>query len=344
MINFCTLFNSGYLSRGLVLYQSLQNTCNNFHLYVFAFDDVCYDYLKRLNYKNLTVISLKEFEDEKLLSVKSSRSAGEYCWTCTASTIKYAIKTFNLHQCTYIDADMYFYSNPKVLLDELGNNSVMITEHRYTEAYDQSIESGRYCVQFMTFNNDEKGLKVLERWRNDCINWCYARIEDGKFGDQKYLDTWTTEFEGVHEMQHLGGGMAPWNMQQFEFKIENGKITVKQKSTGKKFDLVFFHFHGLKLFSDNIVSYTGDKYEMDLDVKQILFEPYTKELLKVGKTLKKELPNANFHAISGNSPQKPINILSLLRWYFYDIRNNWIDINGSKTKNRIKHYHYFYIK
>lgn len=343
MLNFCTLFNSGYLSRGLALYQSLERTCDEFHLYVFAFDDVCFDYLKRLNYKSLTVISLKEFEDEKLLAVKSSRSAGEYCWTSTASTIRYCIQTFNLYQCTYIDADMYFYSNPKVLLDELGNNSVMITEHRYTEAYDQSLESGRYCVQFMTFNNDEKGMKVLERWRNDCIDWCYARIENGKFGDQKYLDTWTTEFEGVHEMQHLGGGVAPWNMQQFEFKNENAKITVKQKSTGKEFDLVFFHFHGLKLFSDNIVSYTGDKYEMDSDVKQILFEPYTKELLKIGKKLQKELPNVNFHAISGNSPQKPINFLSLLRWYFYDLRKNIKNIDGGKTKNRFKHHHYYWI-
>jgi hypothetical protein len=341
MLNFCTLFNSGYLSRGLALYQSLERNCDDFHLYVFAFDDVCFQFLSDAEFKHLTVISLREFEDERLLSIKSTRSQGEYCWTCTASTIRYAITKFNLDQCTYLDADLYFYSNPKVLLDELGSNSVMITEHRYTAAYDQSLESGRYCVQFMTFNNDEKGMKVLERWRNDCIDWCYARIEDGKFGDQKYLDTWTQEFEGVHEMEHLGGGVAPWNMQQFEFLENDSKKQVKELSTGRIFDLIFFHFHGLKFFENDIVSYTGDRYEMDTQERQLLFEPYTKELLNIGHWLGGKLPGINFHAIAGISPQKPINILSLLRWYFYDVRMSFRNINGQKTRDRLKHHHYY---
>ncbi len=343
MLNFCTLFNSGYLSRGIALYNSLVNTCDDFHLYVFAFDDVCFQFLRDAKFEHLTVISLSEFEDERLLSIKSSRSQGEYCWTCTASTIRYAINTFKLDQCTYLDADLYFYTNPKILLDELGSNSVMITEHRYTAAYDQSLESGKYCVQFMTFNNDERGMKVLERWRNDCIEWCYARVENGKFGDQKYLDTWTQEFDGVHEMKHLGGGVAPWNMQQFEFFERDGKMQLQELSTGRIFDLIFFHFHGLRFFSNNVVAYTGDKYEMNARTKEILFEPYTRELIQVGKKLQSELPNSNFHAVAGVSPLKPINTLSLLRWYFYDIRLSFRNINGQKTMNRLKHHHYYKI-
>lgn len=341
-MNFCTLFNSAYLSRGLTLYNSLSKCTNDFHLYVFAFDDVCYEYLLNKKLPNLTVVSLKEFEDPDLLRIKSTRSAGEYCWTCTASTIRYAIRTYNLNQCTYLDADMYFYISPRVLLDEIKNNAVIITEHRYTKEYDQSAISGKYCVQFMTFNNSVEGMEVLEWWRNACIDWCYDRVEEGKFGDQKYLDDWTTRFKKVHVLNHLGGGLAPWNMQQYSFFKKGSDLRVKHKTTGVMSDVVFFHFHGLKFYKEDIVSYTGEAYEMDADVRELLFMPYTNELLTIGSKLSAELPGVNIHAIPGESPKKPMKMLSLLRWYLYDIKQSIKNINGRKTLYRYKHHHYYY--
>src|ERR1700759_1232567 len=105
MLNFCTLFDSNYLSRGLELFESLKKTKTNFHLYVVAFDSECYDYLKKLNKTELTAISLADFEDEKLRQVKSNRTTAEYCWTCTPSIILYSIEKFQLPSCTYVDAD-----------------------------------------------------------------------------------------------------------------------------------------------------------------------------------------------------------------------------------------------
>jgi hypothetical protein len=113
MLNFCTLFDSNYLARGIALYRSLEKNCPSFHLYVFAFDDNCYEYLKKQQFSSLTPISLQEFEDEELLKIKPGRSAAEYCWTCTPSTIRYCIQRFKLDACTYLDADMIFYSTPK---------------------------------------------------------------------------------------------------------------------------------------------------------------------------------------------------------------------------------------
>ncbi|MGZ4035960.1 MAG: glycosyl transferase, partial [Bacteroidia bacterium] len=279
-LNFCTLFNSNYLSRGLVMYESLLKNCADFHLYVFAFDDKCFEFLNAQKYKNLTVISLKEFEDEELLKIKLTRSAAEYCWTCTASTILYSINNFGLSNCTYVDADMCFYSDPQVLIDEMGDKSVLITEHRYTKEYDQSATSGKYCVQFVTFKNDEKGLAVLKWWRNACIDWCYDRMEDGKFGDQKYLDDWTTRFDCVHELQHLGGGIAPWNVQQYIFNSVNGKLTGTEIKSGKQFNVIFYHFHAAKFFRDNMVMLTGAEYALNKNVKNVFYKPYVQMINK----------------------------------------------------------------
>lgn len=340
-LNFVTLFNSNYLSRGLTLYQSLEQHCPNFHLYVIAFDEATFDYFQKHPQKNLTAISLKQFEDEKLLAIKSTRSAGEYCWTCTASTVLYCIKTFNLNHCVYIDADMQFYSNPQVLFDEWGDKSVLITEHRYTPEYDQCEISGTYCVQFVGFKNDPDGLAALNYWREACIDWCYARAEDGKFGDQKYLDDWTSRFKNVHVLQHLGGGIAPWNIQQYEFKEEQNGITGTEISTGKTFPAVFFHFHGVKIFKDNISSLTGDKYEISDSAKKLFYIPYLAQLMQSSALIHKQTAYSfDANGAKENSPEKPINFLSLLRWYFYDIRQDIKNISGQKTMYRKKHYHY----
>ena len=272
MHNYCTLFDSNYLTRGLAMYESLKKHSDNFHLYIFSFDDKSHKLLKILNLEFATVISLKKFEDKELLKVKGDRSAGEYCWTCTPSTIKYCIESYNLDACTYLDADLYFFSNPAVLIEEMDEKSVLITEHRYTAQYDQSATSGIYCVQFMTFKNDENGMKALNWWRDSCNEWCYARFEDGKFGDQKYLDDWTTRFEGIHVLKNLGGGVAPWNIQQYDF------------SSDENFNLIFYHFHNYKILENDKVDLGN--YILNANDINILYKPYSKHLEKITEALK----------------------------------------------------------
>lgn len=295
MYNYCTLFDSNYLTRGLAMYESLKKESDEFHLYIFAFDNRSCDLLKKLNLESVTVVSLQEFEDDELLALKSGRSAGEYCWTCTPSIIKYSIEKYNLENCTYLDADLYFFSNPLVLIEEMGNKSVLITEHRYTPKYDQSTTSGIYCVQFMTFKNDENGMKVLNWWRDACNEWCYARFEDGKFGDQKYLDDWTTRFDRIHVLQNLGGGVAPWNIQQYDL-------------SKKEFELIFYHFHNFKFFESEKVEF--GTYKLNKNDLNILYVPYIKHLIEIAKNIKKIDGEYDYH---GTKKIKPLHWKDLLR-------------------------------
>jgi len=225
----------------------------------------------------MTVISLNEFEDKELLRVKPTRSRGEYCWTSTPSTVLYILNTYNVGHCTYLDSDLYFFSSPQPLMDEMGDNSVLITPHRYTPEYDQGWRTGIYCVQYVTFRNDERGRKVLNWWRDACLDWCYSRFEDGKFGDQKYLDDWPDRFEGVHVLRHLGGGVAPWNMQQYLFKEVRGVLKGEELLTGQMFDVIFFHFHSLMFVTPDYFS-PRPFYKRNDSVISLLYNPYVKEI------------------------------------------------------------------
>jgi len=271
--------------------KSLEEHAKDYHIYVFGFDEDTYHLLKKLALPNVTVISMDEFENADLKKIKLERTLQEYCWTCTAFSISYAISKYDLPQITYLDADLFFFSDPGRLLEEMGNSSILITEHRYTPKYDQSAESGIYCVQFVSFKNDQFGLEALNWWRDRCGEWCFARHEDGKFGDQKYLDDWTTRFKNVHVLQHLGGGIAPWNVQQYDLFFDKDELFGQEISTGKKFPVVFYHFHDFKFPEEGAWGHTGD-YHLKYDVYQFIYKKYLSMLLELNvlcKDIKSDL-------------------------------------------------------
>lgn len=286
MYNFCTLFDSNYFSKGIALYNSLEKNCKNFHLYIFAFDDAAYYSLTQLKLNHATIISLKEFEDEELLKVKPTRTIAEYCWTSTSSTILYVLNNYNVESCTYLDSDIFFYSSPKPIFDELGNKSILLTEHNYSPQYNKEVKSGKYCVQFITFKNDTRGRNALNWWRERCLEWCYNRYEDGKFGDQLYLDDWTDRFEGVHVLKHLGGGLAAWNVQRFNFLMKHNKIVGKEIATGQEFEVIFYHFHYLRFLQDKKIELGRRK--LSNSVLNIFYKPYINYLESIKDSLLKK--------------------------------------------------------
>ena len=179
----CTLYNSLYLDKGLVLYESLCKCSKDFKLYVLCMDDKCYEVLTDLKQAHHIPVKLSDFEagDEALLAAKANRPMGEYCWTCSSSFIRYVLIHFNEDSCTYIDADMYFYSDPQLLIDEMltAGKSVMVVPHRFPKEREKEASIvGRYCVEFNTFLNTPESIDVLEYWRRRCLECC-SNLGDG---------------------------------------------------------------------------------------------------------------------------------------------------------------------
>lgn len=282
MQNFCTLFNSNFLTRGIALYKSISANCNDFHLYILTCDTTCYDVLNEFGFGHVTLIPLNEFEDQDLLKVKEERTLIEYFWTCSSSLILYCINRFELSMCTYLDADLYFYDNPLILLDEIGDNDVIITEHRYTKENNLTKQRGRFNVQFMSFKNTNEGMKVLQSWRDKCIEWCYDKVEEGRFGDQKYLDYWPKEFKGIHILENMGGGVATWNINNYTLK-DSKLLTFTDKENGTIFKLIFFHFHAVKFYANKVVLLSDDK--ISTEVKKAIYFPYINDLVKIEKEI-----------------------------------------------------------
>ena len=218
MEHYVTLFDSLFLPQGLALHKSMERYAGIYTLWVLCMDDDVHEVLCKLNLPNIRLLQLSKLETPELLAIKPSRSKGEYCWTLTPFAPRFVFENSPVVQrVTYLDADMWFRAPPKNIFKEFESSKkhVLITECAYSVEYDQTITAGKFAVQFMIFNRG--GSEIVRKWWEEkCLEWCYARYEDGKFGDQKYLDEWESLFDDdVYVLEDNNLIVAPWNATRF---------------------------------------------------------------------------------------------------------------------------------
>lgn len=275
--HFVTLFDSNFLPMGLALHDSLMTRGQPFHLWILCMDRLVEEQLKGISPPHVTLMPLGDVETRDLLAVKPGRDRAEYCWTLTPFTFQMVFdRGREIERVTYLDADLYFFGNPRILLKELdaSGKHVLITEHAYAPEYGRAqAVNGRFCVQFLTFRRTPEAGKVMRWWQERCLEWCFNRNEDGKFGDQKYLDAWPELFaDEVTIVQQTDRTLAPWNVNYVENKLR-GRLAP-----------VFYHFHGIRITGpDRIQLYRFYKIG-----KQglLLYDLYFEALLKSFSTLK----------------------------------------------------------
>ena len=281
---FCTYFDCHYLARALVLYDSLKRNCARFTLWMLCMDEESYAALAKLKLPDVRLVTLSELErnDPQLGRAKTNRSLLEYYFTCTPFLPLFILNhNPDVDLITYLDSDLSFFSDVELLFDEIGNNSIAIIAHRFSEAFRKWEWNGIYNVGWVTFRRDNNGLSCLQWWRERCTEWCYDRIEDNRFADQKYLDDWPTRFRNVVVLQHKGANLAPWNVGNYNLTLRGGTIFVDDQP------LIFFHFHAFKQLAGWIYDTQLAKYKVvpSKIVVRNIFAPYVREVISRSEQL-----------------------------------------------------------
>jgi hypothetical protein len=262
-----------------------------------AFDKYTEQILKKMKLKGTTIVALEDFEDGDLLAVKPTRSPVEYYWTCTSSFVQYVMKKNSASKyIVYLDADIYFFSNPDLGVSEIGNRSLLVVEHRFPKGYEGMAANGRFNLAFNVFKNDKIGKSCLVRWRKQCIEWCYTTPKDGKFGDQRYLDEWPVLYQkNLIISKNVGVDAAPWNISQYKISVKDGSIYIN----GDR--LVCYHFHQFQMSGPSKFSRVHG-FTLSKNVDEI-YRPYEVEISKQYKKIIEKDPSFEINRPSGFSSQ-----------------------------------------
>ncbi|MBY0470296.1 glycosyl transferase [bacterium] len=264
-------------------------------------DTLSFDLIKKINRSNLIPISVEELRSPEVDAVRARTTHGQFCWVSQPLICQYLLKKFDLEIITYLEADSLFFADPKPLFDELGAQSVSLVPHRYTPEYDQTEISGKYCVQFNAFRNNAEGQAVLDFWKSECFK--YSKDFPLTYPGQTCLDEWPSRFPGVKELTHIGGGAAPWNIQQYSVTKKDSKIFVNNS------ELIFFHYHSMAKYEDG--RYELGRYRLSRETIEFIYKPYLVEMEAAEKWVKTTQPDFNY-CRTLSVPKNPIE--KMRRW------------------------------
>ena len=248
VINIASLFDKNYLFRALVLYESAKKFIPNAKFWFLCLDDETKTMLEKIGIENTVLMTPKEMDDKDLLGTESTRTRAEFAFTAKSNWLEYLVQTKKVRLgeiLIWADADIMFYSSPQSAIDRiLSEYSIAISPHYFTEKNKHRAERvGLYNAGFILFKIDSNSIKCLGEWSQQCIDWCYYRYEDGKLGDQMYLDDWHNKYDQVYDIPDKGVNLGPWNIRNYSIKEKQyGSFSID------KDPLICYHFHGLKIY------------------------------------------------------------------------------------------------
>lgn len=277
MAIYVTYADSNYAAKLLAMTRSLKRVDPEAEIYVMCCDRRTWDIMKGEPVHSMSLETL-EAHSSVLPGIKVSRSWVEYLWTLTPIVLSVIMLTGAM-DVTYADADLYFYHSMDELKVETHPFDISAIPHRWTPKYEQRLrQNGKYNVAWLRVKASPNGVDFLDEWTDLCLKWCYNRVEDGKMGDQGYLDALSEKY-GFHDVEHLGANLAPWSQEQYNYTLgDDGSLLIDGQP------LLFYHFHEFKHNSQGqVLARTG--YPLHPMVAKWVYPPYEAEIAAICKEL-----------------------------------------------------------
>ena len=235
---YCTVLSKRMLYQGLALYHSICRFQENFIFYVLCMDDEVWELMQVLQYENIRATPVCILEDSRLLEIKKSRKENEYCWTLKPVFIEYLLNNCNdISRITYLDGDLFFFSEPGLLFQNLRKWSVLLSKHDYSPDFKYlECMCGIYNSGLISFKKNLHAQKCISWWKEQCLQQCSCSFENSQYGDQKYLEEMPALFDQVEIFKTRGVNVGPWNFARYK----NGLLRASIQK--EELPVVCYHF------------------------------------------------------------------------------------------------------
>ncbi|WP_353856407.1 putative nucleotide-diphospho-sugar transferase [Bacillus sp. Bos-x628] len=269
--HFTTIVSNTHVFKLLALIHSLEQTAHSFKLSVLCADPLAYKVLSQIPRPHVQYEQLHKIEDDALLKAKEDRTFHEYCWTLKPAFLLKILETSQADYLAHLDTDLYFYHNPEAIFAENPLAHLFLTDHMNSERFYHFYElSGRFNTGFVGCRNTDIAKQAVTQWKDQCIAHCTVEMDKEKkrYGDQRYVERWVDDFEGVHVVQSKGANAAIWNIENYQLSFVDGEVYLDENP------LLFYHFSAFTIIDEKTFNLNWYYYMKDQKLVDYVYIPY----------------------------------------------------------------------
>jgi hypothetical protein len=104
---------------------------------------------------------------------------------------------------------------------------------------------------------------------------------------------------------------------------------------------VFFHFHSLKFFDDDMVLLTDPGYDLDENAIELVFKPYVRKLNSAKDDILKRDGSFDPNGSGGPSPYGEMGLATILKYYTDGMKRSKKNVFGNKLISKIRNHYFF---
>ncbi len=243
----CTIVASNYLSRAIVMHDSLKKYNPGVDFWLLLIDDnpLVEESQQAVDEREIHILRVNEIgvSDDEISNFRFMYDLTEVSTAFKPWTLEVIAKRSGLDSF-YIDPDIEFYGAITGLIEAAKKHQVVLTPHVLEPmkrdgaqpAESDIMGSGIYNLGFLGVNHG--AAEELSRWwKERLLRECYSDPAKQRFTDQRWIDFVPALFDSFISKDETFN-VAYWNADQRPVTYENGKFTVRGKPVS------FFHFSG----------------------------------------------------------------------------------------------------
>lgn len=174
----------------------------------------------------------------------------------------------------YFDPDIMVLGKLSYLFEKLNKSTIVLTpqilspsdDHPYGVDEKGFLATGVYNLGFIGLSRKKETFKFLEWWKSRLVNQGYANATLQLFYDQKWLNLAPIFFHDVYIEKSPGYNMAGWNLHERKITKKDNKNFIINHA----YELIFFHFSGVKVNKNNVSDYSSFTFKERPDLEELI--------------------------------------------------------------------------